>query len=83
MKWLNQYDIVSISILMDFPIFGDRLSIELLILYFTGSREKFLNYLISLKTVQTVNEMPHHAAFHLGLHCLTKYLFADIQNEKG
>ena len=29
------------------------------------------------------DEMPHYAAFHLGLHCLPKYLFAGIQNEKG
>ena len=27
--------------------------------------------------------MPHHAAFHLRPHCLSKYLFAGIQNEKG
>ena len=24
-----------------------------------------------------------YVAFHLGLHCLPKYLFAGIQNEKG
>ena len=28
------------------------------------------------------DEMPHHAAFHLGLHCLPMHLFAGIQNEK-
>ena len=31
------------------------------------------------------NEMPHHAAFHLGLQCLPKYRFMGtntIQNEK-
>ena len=28
------------------------------------------------------DEMSHCAAFHLGLHCLPKYLFAGIQNEK-
>ena len=27
--------------------------------------------------------MPPHAAFHLGLHCLPKYLFTGIQNKKG
>ena len=27
--------------------------------------------------------MPHHAAFHLGLHCLPKYLFTSIQSGKG
>ena len=29
------------------------------------------------------DEMLPYAAFHLGLHCLPKYLFTDIQNEKG
>ena len=29
-----------------------------------------------------LDEMPHYVAFHLGLHCLPKYLFAGIQNEK-
>ena len=29
------------------------------------------------------DEMPHDAAFHLDLHCLPKYLFEDIKNEKG
>ena len=27
--------------------------------------------------------MPHNAAFHLGLHCLTKYLFTGMNIEKG
>ena len=26
--------------------------------------------------------MPPYAAFHLGLHCLPKYLFTGIQNKK-
>ena len=29
------------------------------------------------------DEMPHHAAFHLGLHCLPKSWVTGIQNEKG
>ena len=28
-------------------------------------------------------EMLPYAAFHLGLHCLPKYMFTSIQNEKG
>ena len=28
------------------------------------------------------DEMPHEAAFHLGLYCLPKYLFTSIQNDK-
>ena len=27
--------------------------------------------------------MPHYVALHLGIHCLQKYLFSGIQNEKG
>ena len=29
------------------------------------------------------DEIPPYAAFHLGLRCLTKYLFTCVQNEKG
>ena len=29
------------------------------------------------------DEMPHHAAFHLGLHCLQKCLFMGFSNTKG
>ena len=29
------------------------------------------------------DEMLHHVAFLLDLHCLPKYLFTSIQNEKG
>ena len=44
---------------------------------------------MSLKMVFTLansadpDEMLHKAAFHLGLHCLPKYLFAGILYEKG
>ena len=27
--------------------------------------------------------MPHHAAFHLGLHCIVKYQFRGFQSKKG
>ena len=27
--------------------------------------------------------LPYYAAFHLGLHCLQKYLFRGIKNRKG
>ena len=51
--------------------------------YFEGHRVKFPNYYVflSLSMVLTSaksvdhGEMQHHAAFHLGLHCLPKYLF--------
>ena len=29
------------------------------------------------------DEMPPYAAFHLGLHCLLKYLFTGMQNGNG
>ena len=29
------------------------------------------------------DEMSPYVTFHLGLHCLPKYLFSGIQNEKG
>ena len=29
------------------------------------------------------DEMAHYAAFHLGLHCLSKYPFRGFQNTKG
>ena len=29
------------------------------------------------------DEMQHHAAFHLGLHCLQKYLFRGFPKYKG
>ena len=32
---------------------------------------------------EDLDEMPPYAAFHLGLHCLPKYMFTSIQNEKG
>ena len=44
---------------------------------------------LSLKTVLTSaksadpDEMQHYAAFHLGLHCLSKYPFRGFWNSKG
>ena len=29
------------------------------------------------------DEMPHKAAFHLGLQCLSKYTFRDFKSAKG
>ena len=43
----------------------------------------------SLKVVLAIassvdpDEMQHSAAFHLGLHCLLKYLFSGFQYTKG
>ena len=40
----------------------------------------FLSLKIDLILANSVDpdEMPHYAAFHLGLHCLLKYLFRDF-----
>ena len=64
----------------------------LCIKYFRGShRLKFPNYdvflslmivLTSAKSVEP-DEMPHYAAFHLGLHCLPKYRFRRFKHTKG
>ena len=41
----------------------------------------------SIQTNKTNNaepdEIPPYVAFHLGLHCLPKYLFTGIQDSKG
>ena len=48
-----------------------------------------INVLIYLKIFFTFtysvdpDEMQHYAAFHLGLHCLQKYLFGDFPNTEG
>ena len=53
-----------------------------------GDRSKF-NIFPSLKVVFILvnsadpDEMPPHVAFHLGLHCLPKYLFIYMQNKNG
>ena len=57
----------------------------------SGHRQTFLYYdvFMSLKVVLTLansvnpDEMQHYAAFHLGLHCLPKYLFRSFQYSKG
>ena len=76
---------------MDYPIHIDSKSMELSILYFKGlpvtilCNDVFLplkiNFIIA-NSAET-DEMPHYVAFHLGLHCLPKYLFTGIQNEKS
>ena len=73
---------------MDFPIHINRISMEL---PNGGKRSKFLNYnvFLFLKIVFILansadpGEMPPYVAFHLGFHCLPKYLYINIQNENG
>ena len=53
--------------------------------------KKFLNYdvCLSLEIVLILansanpDEMQHNAVFHLGFHCLPKYLFRGFQYTKG
>ena len=76
---------------MDFPIHIDTISMELSLCIIKASWLKILKRLVllSLKIVFTflnsadTDEMPPYAAFHLGLHCLPKYLLTGIKNEKG
>ena len=76
---------------MDFPIRIDTISMELSLCIIKASWLKILKRLVllSLKIVFTflnsadTDEMPPYAAFHLGLHCLPKYLLTGIKNEKG
>ena len=42
-----------------------------------------LNIFSKLTNSLDPNEMPHDAAFHLGLHFLQKYPFRDFQYTKG
>ena len=78
-------------ILMDYPIHIDTISMELSISYFKGFSVKISinGVLLSLKIVFILaysadpDEMLPYVAFHLGIHCLHKYLFIDAQNEKG
>ena len=62
---------------MDFPIHTDTMRLGLSILYFKGSQFKVSKICFSVAEdgfilANSVDpyEMPHYAAFHLGLHCL-------------
>ena len=69
---------------------------EWCIVYIEGSQviippppQKKKNVFLSLKADFVLaysvdpDEMPHNAAFHLGLHCLLKYLFKGFWSPKG
>ena len=66
--------------LMDFSIQIKMMRMGLSIVYFSGHRLSFPKYdiVLSLRIVFTLtnsvdpDEMLHYAAFHLGLHCLSK-----------
>ena len=68
---------------MDFPIHIDTISMGLINVYFKGLKVDFSKLLcISIPEGVVIkansadpDETQQHAAFHLGLHCLPKYLF--------
>ena len=78
---------------MDCPIHIDTISMELSILQFKGLRVKiFVKRCISVPEIVFIlansadpDEMAPYVAFHVGLHCLPKFLFTSIciQNEQG
>ena len=68
----------------------DKTRMELSILYFKGPQVEISNFLylyvpkdcLIIANCADPDEMLHYAAFHLDLHCLPKYLFNSIKNEK-
>ena len=51
--------------------------------YIEGSQVLTLKTLLILANSVDPGEIPYYAAFHLGLHCLSKYLLWVFQNSKG
>ena len=43
----------------------------------------YLKIFLTLTNSEDPDEMQHYAAFHLGLHCLQKYLFRVFPNTKA
>ena len=76
---------------MDFPIQIKAIGWDHPLHVLRGHRVPYPNYdvFLSLRIVFTLtnsvdpDEMPHYAAFHLGLHCLSKYPFRGLQYIKG
>ena len=76
---------------MEFSIKQHTIKSECSIVYMEGSQViiskniVFLTRKINfvLENSSDSDEMQHHAAFHLGLHCLPKYSFSGFQYTKG
>ena len=70
---------------MEFPIKLLTIKPGWSIVYISGSQLTIIKHIVNLSlntcigVVQATgadpDEMPHNVAFHLGLHCLPKYLF--------
>ena len=76
--------LLTLCILMDYSFWFDTINLELSIVCIWGVRLCFykcifgLKFLLTLTTSVDPDEMPHYAAFHLGLHCLSKCLFINF-----
>ena len=75
---------------MDFPIHIDTISMGLPTLYFKGLHVVIsklrcisMKFFYILANSADPDEMQHYAAFHQGLHCLTKYPIRGFQYTKG
>ena len=76
---------------MDYPIHIDTMNMKLSVSILKSCWSIFLqtyesmshNIVFILINSADPAEMPPLAAFHLGHHCLPKYLFTSIQNENG
>ena len=76
---------------MELPIKFDTVKSGWSIVYIEGSQViiskniEFLSLKIDFVLANSADpdEMPHYAAFHLGLHCLPKYMFLGFLVHKG
>ena len=86
---LTDHLYMTIAVDWIFPYDIDTICTDLSILCFKGLPVKILKFgiFLSLKIAFILvnsadsDEMPPYVAFHLGLHCLSKYPFTGIQNE--
>ena len=71
-----RYIILAFFIQMDFPIHIITISMDLSILYLMGHINIYLYVKINFNLANSADrdEMTHYAAFHVGLHCLPKYM---------
>ena len=75
--------IITLYLLIDSSFWFDTINLEWFIVYIEGLHVIFCKQIVilSLKIIFVLansvdpNEMPHNAAFHLGLHCMPKHIF--------
>ena len=75
-----EFSIKVVQLSQDDPLYilrGHRLRFPKTIVFLS------LNINFVIANSADLDEMPHYAAFHLGLHCLPKYLFRDFWSSKG